>query len=77
MVALNRVVSILNPDAAPVKRIIKNNKDMGSLIDATCGRKTQSVIIMDSGHVILSALKSELLEKRALAEDNSVREEDF
>ena len=77
IVSLGRVISILNPDAAPVKRIIKNNKDSGNLIDATCGRKTQSVIVMDSGHVVLSALKVELLENRIDKGDNSVGEEDF
>lgn len=77
IVSLSRIISILNPDAAPVKRIVKNNKDSGNLIDATCGRKTQSVIVMDSGHVVLSALKSELLESRVTKEDNSIGEEDF
>ncbi len=77
IVSLDRVISILNPEAAPVKRIIKNNKNSGNLLDASCGRKTQSVIIMDSGHVILSALKPETLENRVAKEDNSVGEENF
>ena len=77
IVSLNRIIAILNPEAAPVKRIIKNNKNSGNLLDATCGRKTQSVIIMDSGHVILSALKPQTLENRVEKEDNSVEEESF
>lgn len=64
MVSQDRVIAILSPDAAPVKRVIKNNKNSGQLIDATCGKRTQSVIIMDSGHVILSALRTESLENR-------------
>lgn len=64
MVSQDRVIAILSPDAAPVKRIIKNNKNSGQLIDATCGKRTQAVIIMDSGHVVLSGLKVELLENR-------------
>lgn len=77
MVSLDRVISILNPEAAPVKRIIKNNKLTGWLLDATCGRKTQSVIIMDSGHVILSAIRPELLQVRAERENNSLGEDGF
>ena len=74
IVSLNKLVSVLNPEAAPVKRIVKNSKDSNTLLDATCGRKTQSVIIMDSGHVVISALKPETLEKRIEKEDNSVEE---
>lgn len=74
IISLNKLVSILNPEAAPVKRIVKNSKDANNLLDATCGRKTQSVIIMDSGHVVISALKPETLEKRIEKEDNSVEE---
>ena len=77
IVSLDRVISILNPEAAPVRRIIKNTKNSGRLLDASCGRKTQSVIVMDSGHVILSALAPETLENRVKKEDNSVGEESF
>ncbi|MCH5195570.1 MAG: DUF370 domain-containing protein [Oscillospiraceae bacterium] len=52
----DRIVAVVSPDAAPVKRIVQLAKDNGSAIDATCGRKTRSVIICDSGHVVLSAL---------------------
>lgn len=76
-VSLERVISILSPEAAPVKRIVKINKGSDSLLDATCGRKTQSVIIMDSGHVILSAIRPGILEKRIETEDNSLGEENL
>lgn len=52
----DRIVAVVSPEAAPIKRIIQTAKDNGSAIDATCGRKTRSVIICDSGHVVLSAL---------------------
>lgn len=56
-----RIISILTPDSAPVKRLVHIAKESGNLIDATCGRKTQSVIIMDSDHVITSAMSAEVL----------------
>lgn len=56
-----RIISILTPDSAPVKRLVHVAKESGSLIDATCGRKTQSVIVMDSDHVITSAMSVETL----------------
>ena len=59
MVAESRVVCIVSPDSAPVKRIIQEARDRGMCIDATYGRKTQSVIVTDSDHVILSALSTE------------------
>lgn len=52
----DRIVAVVSPEAAPIKRIIQTAKDSGAAIDATCGRKTRSVIICDSGHVVLSAL---------------------
>lgn len=77
MISIDRMISILNPDAAPVKRIVKNSKDTELLLDATCGRKTQSVIVMDSGHIVLSAIKPDLLSNRAEREDNLIGEEKF
>ena len=56
-----RVISILNIDSAPIKRLIRLAKESGNLMDASCGRKTQSVIIMNSDHVVLSALTAENL----------------
>ena len=64
MVAAGRVLSILAPDSAPIKRIIQEAKDRGMLIDASYGRKTKSVLLMDTDHVILSALGPEQLSGR-------------
>ena len=54
MVSANRIIAILNPDSAPIKRIVQETKEKGTLIDATYGRKTRSVIMMDTGQVVLS-----------------------
>ena len=59
MVSASRVVAIVSPDSAPVKRMIQETRERGMLIDATYGRKTASVFVTDSGHVILSALPPE------------------
>ncbi|MBR5342541.1 MAG: DUF370 domain-containing protein [Oscillospiraceae bacterium] len=59
-----RVVSIVSPESAPVKRMIQDVREKGLLIDASFGRSTRSVIVMDSGHVILSALTPEVLSQR-------------
>ncbi|NLK99889.1 MAG: DUF370 domain-containing protein [Clostridiales bacterium] len=52
----NKIISIISPDAAPVKRMVQTAKDSGMAIDATCGRRTKAVIVTDSGHLILSSL---------------------
>lgn len=57
----DKIVAVVSPEAAPVKRIVQVAKDGGSAVDATCGRKTRSVIICDSGHVVLSALQPETI----------------
>ena len=59
MVSAGRLVAIVSPESAPIKRIIQDARDRGSLIDATYGRKTASIFIMDSDHVVLSALPPE------------------
>lgn len=64
IVAANRIISIIGPESAPVKRIIQDAKEAQNLIDATFGKKTRSVIIMDSGHVILSAVQPETVASR-------------
>ena len=60
----NRMIALVSPDSAPIKRIIQIAKENASLVDATYGRKTQSVIVMDSGHVVLSALNPEMIGER-------------
>lgn len=66
MVAAGRVLSILAPDSAPIKRIIQEAKDRGMLIDASYGRKTKSVLLMDTDHVILSAVSPETIAARVM-----------
>lgn len=63
-VATNRIVSIVSPDSAPIKRLIQEERERGNLIDASYGRKTKSVIITDSKHVILSSITPENLDGR-------------
>ncbi|MBP8988774.1 MAG: DUF370 domain-containing protein [Clostridia bacterium] len=63
LVSRNRIIAIVNPDSAPVRRLIQDARDRGSLIDATSGRKTRSVIVMDSDHLVLSAVPVDELEK--------------
>ena len=64
MIAAQRLLAIVEPDSAPIKRIIQEAKDRGMLIDASYGRKTQTVILMDTDHVILSALTPDVLSAR-------------
>ena len=64
MVSADRIVSIVSPDSAPIKRLIQDAKDAGRVIDVSCGRRTRAVIITDSEHVILSALQSETVANR-------------
>ena len=64
MVATARMLSVLSPDSAPIKRMIQESRDRGMLIDASYGRKTKSVILMDTDHVILSAMTPDVLQAR-------------
>ena len=64
LVSAERVVSILSPDSAPIKRMIQDQREKGLLVDASFGRSTRSVLLMDSGNVILSALPPETLAAR-------------
>ena len=66
MVAAGRVLSMLSPDSAPIKRIVQEAKERGMLIDASYGRATKTVILMDTDHVILSALTPDVLTSRWL-----------
>lgn len=61
MVAAGRVLSILEPDSAPIKRVVQEARERGMLIDASYGRKTKAVILMDTDHVVLSAMTPEVL----------------
>ncbi|HBY93650.1 MAG: DUF370 domain-containing protein [Ardenticatenaceae bacterium] len=73
-VAANRVLAILSPDSAPIRRMIRVAEDEGRLINMTYGRKTKSVIVLDSGHVALSALQPETIVNR-LRQQRSVRDQ--
>ena len=64
MVAAGRLVAIVSPESAPIKRIIQDAKDRGALIDATYGRRTRAVLVTDSDHVILSAVQPETVANR-------------
>ena len=64
IVSAERIISIVSPEAAPIKRMIQEAKDSKTAIDATCGRRTRAVIIMDSGNIILSAVQPETIAGR-------------
>ena len=64
MNASQRIISAVSPESAPIKRLVQEARDSGMVIDATYGRKTRTVIIMDSGHVVLSSLVTETVAQR-------------
>lgn len=66
MVNIDKVLGIISPQAAPVKRMVQNAKDSGIAIDATCGRKMKSVLVMESGHIMLSSLLPETISKKVI-----------
>lgn len=76
MVNANRLIAIVSPESAPIKRIIQDSKERGTLIDATHGRRTRAVLITDSDHVILTYLQSETVANR-LNDENSDLGEDL
>lgn len=74
MVSLDRLIAIVSPDSAPIKRIIQEARDRGMLIDASYGRRTRSVIVMDTDHIILSAIQPETIAGR-LNEKNAAEDQ--
>ena len=79
MVSAGRIVAIASPDSAPVKRLVQDAKEENRVIDVSCGRRTRSVIITDSEHVILSAIQAETITNRLasdIAEDTAEEEEE-
>ncbi len=72
IVSANRVIAIVSPESAPIKRIISDARDRGQLIDATYGRRTRAVIITDSGHVVLSAIQPETVANRFVVHKEGV-----
>ena len=77
MVAAARLVAIVSPESAPIKRIIQDAKEKGTLIDATYGRRTRAVIVTDSDHVILSAVQPETVANRLNDRDDDITEEEL
>ena len=73
IVSGSRIIAIVSPDSAPIKRLVSDGKERGQLIDATYGRRTRSVIIMDSGHIILSAIQPETVASRYLFKEGDPR----
>ena len=76
MIAANRLLAIVAPESAPIKRVIQEARDRGMLIDASYGRKTKAVILMDTDHVILSAIPTETLYARWMDKPDPEIEED-
>ena len=72
MVSANRVMAIISPESAPIKRMVQDARDKGLLIDATYGRKTRAVLVMDSGQIVLSAIQPEHVAHRLVQHDVDV-----
>ncbi len=64
MVAAGRIIAVVAPDSAPVKRLVQESRDAGRLVDGTAGRRTRAVLMMDDGHVVLSAVQPETIAGR-------------
>ncbi len=76
MVSASRILAVVSPDSAPIKRLIQESRERGTAIDATFGRKTRAVLVMDTDHVILSALTPEALSARLNGREASAAEEE-
>ena len=76
LVAANRVLAVVAPDSAPIKRVVQESRDRGMLIDASYGRKTKAVILMDTDHVILSAIAPETIYARWMDKQETEMEEE-
>lgn len=76
MVAANRVVTLVSPDSAPIKRLISDAREDGRVIDVSCGRRTRSVIVTDSDHVILSAIQTETIANRLDGDTSTTDDEE-
>lgn len=76
MVNGDRIVSMVSTEAAPIKRMIQTSRDEGKAVDATCGRRTRTALVMESGHVVLSALTTETIAARCYDRKNEAKEEE-
>ena len=74
IVSANRIIAIVSPESAPIKRIIQDARDRGMLIDATYGRRTRAVVVTDSDHVILSAVQPETVANRMSERDEEIED---
>lgn len=77
MVSAGKIVAVVSPESAPIKRVIQDAKENGTLIDATYGRRTRAVIVTDSDHVILSAIQPETVANRLNDKDDGMSEEEL
>ena len=75
MISAGKLIAIVSPDSAPIKRMVQEARAKGSLIDATYGRRMRAVIVMDSGHIILSPVQPETVAHRILPKDTELMEE--
>ena len=76
MVAVERIVTLVSPDSAPIKRMVQESRTKGTLIDATYGRRSRSVLVTDSDHVILSPIQPETIANRLSSEYEAAEEEE-
>lgn len=76
MVNGDKIISMVSTDAAPIKRMIQNARDEGKAVDATCGRRTRTVLVMESSHLVLSALTTETISARCQEHRNEEKEEE-
>ena len=76
MVSAGRIVAIASPDSEPIKRLVRDSKEDGRVIDVSCGRRTRSVLIMDSEHVILSAIQTETITNRLESGDDDISDDE-
>ena len=76
IVAANRIISIISPESAPIKRIIQEAREKGMLIDATYGRRTRAVVVTDSGHVVLSSIQPETVANRLYDDEDEQQHPD-
>ena len=76
MVSVGRIVAIASPESAPIKRLVQDAKEDGRVIDVSCGRRTRSVIITDSEHIILSAIQTETITNRLSGDETAIDDSD-
>ena len=76
IVSASRIIAVVSPESAPIKRIVQETRDSGKLVDATYGRRTRAVMIMDSGHVILSSVQPETVANRMMNKDAKDKDEE-